>query len=684
MRKLFQSILFSVCIICSYTASSQELSCENPTPNCFGHNSVFFLDSLQGWIAGERGQISKFEGKSWKNLPHSASTESLQDIYFVNPDHGWAVGNNGTILKIVGGVVTKEVSPTTAALNAVYFVDENNGWAISNSNQILRYSSGVWKIEKAADGTGFFLNDIYMNSSTKGWAVGSQGKIFYYNGIIWQNLSSPVSSALYAVDFTDSTTGYIAGESGVILKYALNKSWVKVNSGLVATLTDIDIVNKSNVWATGQYGSVMHYNGINWSGGGVNGPLFISLQITNKNDGWTITSNGLIYRLRNGVTTVYNSINELSTDLNFKDVSLLNENNGWIITDRGVLLRQKDGLWSKFRQTLPDNNYFGIKTVKDTVAWAIGQWGAIYKFNGLNWTKPFLSFQNEVSSSSLYDISFPDPDNGYIVGSNGCFLKYTSGKWSKISIPNASSTGLGGVFFLNANTGWMCGESGKIFAYKNGIISPMVSGNTTVYLSKIFFIDETEGWAMDNSGTLLHYKNNVWNAETNEPQVLVRDLYFKDKNNGIVVGAPYFNGGGGGAIARYTNGIWAKDPLFYFQNSTINAIDMINPEQGIIVGSGSLILRLGTHVITAGIEDLTAHGNNTNYMAIPNPSSSFIKIYGPGEIDEQQVRISDATGNVTALEIYKVNIGLDISKLKPGFYVAELLKSNTTIKIIKQ
>ena len=63
---------------------------------------------------------------------------TLQDIFFINSDEGWTVGDKGTILRTIDGGVhwTTVVSPTTKDLAKIFFFDVSNGWIGTGNNSL--------------------------------------------------------------------------------------------------------------------------------------------------------------------------------------------------------------------------------------------------------------------------------------------------------------------------------------------------------------------------------------------------------------------------------------------------------------------------------------------------------------------------------------------------------------------
>lgn len=77
----------------------------------------------------------------------------MMDIFFLNQNLGWAVGNYGHILKTTDGGETwnHQNSGVTQELNDVEFIDENIGWAVGMNGVVLHSTNG---------GTTWYLQEI--------------------------------------------------------------------------------------------------------------------------------------------------------------------------------------------------------------------------------------------------------------------------------------------------------------------------------------------------------------------------------------------------------------------------------------------------------------------------------------------------------------------------------------------
>jgi photosystem II stability/assembly factor-like uncharacterized protein len=98
----------------------------------------------------------------------------------------------------------------------------------------------------------------------------------------------------------------------------------------------------------------------------------------------------------------------------------------------------------------------------------------------------------------------PDGVHGWAVGSTGAggqvisLIAHTTdggGHWDHSSFPGATTTALSGVWFVSADTGWVVGSGGAIYATKNGGSAwTLQSSGTARTLSRVHFINSRVGW----------------------------------------------------------------------------------------------------------------------------------------------------------------------------------------------
>jgi photosystem II stability/assembly factor-like uncharacterized protein len=100
-------------------------------------NSIFFLDSYNGWAVGSPSVLLHFNGFDWERPEINKQFSSLKSIYFIDKNNGISVGYSGTILIFSEGKWIKENSFITQNLNGVAMI-ENAYFAVGDNGTIVK------------------------------------------------------------------------------------------------------------------------------------------------------------------------------------------------------------------------------------------------------------------------------------------------------------------------------------------------------------------------------------------------------------------------------------------------------------------------------------------------------------------------------------------------------------------
>ena len=155
------------------------------------YNAIQFFDEKTGWVAGIRlspstqtqsALIQKTTdgGKKWV-VQETGKEDVLEDIFFLDANQGWAVGENGVILYTNNGGDTwrEQTSGTEEKLRSIQFVDKHVGWAVGGDfgvGVILSTSNGgkKWDVQQ--------INQQIVKVSALDqknvWLSGADGAIF--------------------------------------------------------------------------------------------------------------------------------------------------------------------------------------------------------------------------------------------------------------------------------------------------------------------------------------------------------------------------------------------------------------------------------------------------------------------------------------------------------------------------
>jgi photosystem II stability/assembly factor-like uncharacterized protein len=196
---------------------------------------VSFLDSDLGWavggfVGGSFGDtyIRVIEhttdgGATWTGQLEQYDERPLQDVTFVDANHGWAVGELGAILYTANGGSNwnEQASGTSADLLGVSFIDANNGWCCGEDGVILHTTNGGAQWAPQDSGTDALLDGVQFVDASTGWAVGVQYYPFHAvilhtvdGGQTWHQQDPGTADAqiyLRDVCFHDAQQGWTVG-----------------------------------------------------------------------------------------------------------------------------------------------------------------------------------------------------------------------------------------------------------------------------------------------------------------------------------------------------------------------------------------------------------------------------------------------------------------------------------------
>jgi hypothetical protein len=165
------------------------------------------------------------------------------------------------------------------------------------------------------------------------------------------------------------------------------------SSPTLYALLSVYMFNASDGWAVGVGGTVIRWNGIQWSN--VTSPTVLNLNsvfFVDAQDGWAVGQNGTIIQW-NG--TVWNTVpGPTNADLN--SVCMVNADDGWAVGQvvlnvvsgvqvwSGTIIHWNGSNWSNVTNGA-SNNLFSVAMVNSADGWAAGSGGTMIHWNGTAW-----------------------------------------------------------------------------------------------------------------------------------------------------------------------------------------------------------------------------------------------------------------------------------------------------------
>ena len=476
---------------------------QSPSPTGETIEDVFFVDENTGWAVGLEGEIvfTKDGGSTW-STQSSGTTSRLRNVFFLDESTGWVVGDTGTILHTTDGGANwvAQNSASTNSLSDICFVDASNGWAVGRDGKILHTSDGGSNWKSQNSGTTWTLASVSFSDTKNGWAVGSGSTIVHTSdgGENWLPQNSGVTGFLSGVYFLDANKGWAAGAAGRILQTIDGgDNWASQNSAITSSLSDIYFVDASNGWAVGRFGRIVHTSdgGNNWE------------------------------------------FQESSSNKDLQAVYFANASIGWAVGLDGTIVHTKDGgLNWEAQNSGTFERYNGVSFSDASTGWVVGQNGTIVHTSdgGENWLP-----QNSGTDENLNDVSFTDASTGWAVGDGGMILHTSDGGDNWVAQNSGTINRLDGIVFTGETTGWAVGQSGTIvYTSDGGDNWESQNSNTIYWLFGLHFINASTGWAVGDRGTIIHTSDggNTWAAQSSNTTSELMDVSFSDVSTGWAVG----------------------------------------------------------------------------------------------------------------------------------------------------
>lgn len=233
---------------------------------------VYFIDVNTGWAVGNAGKALKTTnyGQVWTNCNFPTSSNN-NCVFFINANTGFIGNSNGNVYKSTNGGSTWTPYPTgvSSEVTTIFFTSELIGFLGNVSGNIRNTIDGglTWSLLSQTPGR---VNKISFIDSFRGWVVDNNGYIFRTtNSGTSFNYSRPTTNPINGIQFISSTIGYACSDSGKVLKSTNGgANWIVLNTGHVSIkLNKIATLHPEIAMAVGGNGYILQTinGGNNWS-----------------------------------------------------------------------------------------------------------------------------------------------------------------------------------------------------------------------------------------------------------------------------------------------------------------------------------------------------------------------------------------------------------------------------------
>ncbi|MCB0823384.1 MAG: T9SS type A sorting domain-containing protein [Bacteroidales bacterium] len=703
-----KSHYFFICLILLVSFNSfGQWEWQLPVPQGNNLNDLVFIKSDTsniGFAVGDIGATirSSNGGSSWELLD-SITANRLNGLDVVNIDLGYAVGDNGTILKLVDSSWVADSSGTHYHLSAVSIASATKIIIVGYQGVVLiSDGNGSWKQQYS--GVNNTLYNVTYITSQIAIAVGDTGTIIRTtdNGQTWNKIATDKTDAFNDVFFINPDTGYIVGNNHLLLKTEdggltwEHKPYVPSEDNLYS----ISFINDTVGYICGANGTILTtYNGgTNWAVRSKNTslsfntvyPLYHAQDTAGiYNEAVICGDNGILLKKYKNIDWIWENVSNSSQN-DLHKITFLNDNHGWAIGGYGyywdktpLIFKSSDGYhWEKYEVDTIQQFLTDICLVNSETGYMTGTNGRIYRANSSlsNW----IPLKTQINID-LFSIRFAEIDTALAVGADGIILRPISGDtiWESVLTPFEED--LYKLYYKSIEQGaWAVGNHGIILRIKNnGNQITKVPTGVNVPLYDIKFPSDSVGFIVGFNGTILKLK--MVGGEINKVipipsgfQNTLNEVYFPTPEIGYICGDR-------GLILKSTDGGNTWYSQYSGTNNNLRGVYFNSNSQGWIVGSGPSILFTenggGPVIIPSLISENQTSINSFNIY--PNPASHSTRIeYSLNEKGPVQISAFDLSGR--QIKVFKKDVQgkglhtekLNIAGLTKGIYLLIIQTGN--------
>ena len=390
----------------------------------------------------------------------------------------FAVGAGGQIARSPnrGVTWTPIASPTTHTLNHLAFVDSLNGWAAGEGGTVLSTTDGGWNWTIKPAGTTQAVSSLAVAAWNQVWIYAGELRRTRDGGAHWSPLRQVRADRLSAVRMASSTIGWAGGTDRYLLRTTDGRNWT--DNVPMAGVKAIDVVDAQHAWVLSSNLQRTTDGGTTWAGYALPGEAS-DIDFVNTTTGWLVGGSNIYRTTDAGQTWAIQYTN--SDGFAMKRLSFVDAQRGWALGTRYIslpgqpwpgqqllLVRTTDAGAHWDERTLYDCLPYesDIDFVDATHGWAICGTGDPYFPSGalIRTTDAGVTWQ-WILGGGVDAMDFLNAQEGWVVGDSG-LVRYTrDGGNTWLEMEHPTRLPLRGVHAAGPGLAWMVGDGGLILHY---------------------------------------------------------------------------------------------------------------------------------------------------------------------------------------------------------------------------
>ena len=499
-------------------------------PSKVSLQAVYFINHEQGWAVGNQGVVISTHdgGESWQ-VQASGTTEYLTAVQMqADGLRGWTVGYRGTVITTRDGGESwqPQASETTKDLTAVQMqADGLRGWAVGYRGTVITTRDGgdSWQVQ--VSGTTENLSAVQMlGDGLRGWALGSSGSVITTRdgGASWQVQASGTRAWLSALQMqADGLRGWAVGSGGsVITTRDGGQSWQPQASGIRKSSYAFQIqADGQRGWMVGGYGVMNTYDGgLSWYPQLSHiGSDLVAIQMLDDNlRGWAVGENGRVITTRDGGQSWHQQVS--GTLVTLLALQLQEDGlHGWAVGENGTVITTRDGgqSWDSQISGIDERLYSIQMNTDGQRGWVVGKNGKVLttRDGGQTWQPQASGTRERLHSIQMQ----ADGERGWAVGLDGTIITTGDGGENWQSLDSGTRSWLFAIQMQeDGQKGWAVGSDEVIATIDGGQSwQSQISGVGEWLYAIQIQADGQHGWIVGSDTTILSTQDGGETWENN-------------------------------------------------------------------------------------------------------------------------------------------------------------------------
>jgi len=275
----------------------------------------------------------------------------------------------------------------------------------------------------------------------------------------WVTMTSGTTEHLYSVWGSSCSNVFAVGDNGTILRYN-GRTWTSMTSGTSMGLQGIWGSSATNVFAVGWSGTILHFDGTSWSSMTSGTPYDLYGVWGNAPNSVFAVGGMQTIRYWNGST--WTGMTTPGENSAFRAVWGTAYNNVYVVGNNGDIYHFDGTSWTKMTSATT-NDLYAIWGSSASDIWAAGTLeSSRVHYNGSAWSgggMPNLEYSKGIWGTSGSNIYMA----GHAMMGGGTIDRYNGSSWTGVTIP--TSAALNGIWGSSNSDIFAVGDSGTILHY---------------------------------------------------------------------------------------------------------------------------------------------------------------------------------------------------------------------------